>query len=152
MALSLNLKSMLSTRPARGRDDSELDMPTTTQVKMTPPAPGYDPLASVSIMEQLRTAAAEKRQPGRIPFIGHLPAATTFGHDARQIVVHPVVRLELADLQRRAVAGRVADRAEEDLGVLDVPLAQQQPEQLRQLLLQHPRDQARKQAGKGRYD
>ena len=78
MALSLNLKSMLGTRPARGRDDSELDMPTTTQVKMSPPAPGYDPLASVSIMEQLRTAAAEKRQPGRIPFIGHLPAAKQY--------------------------------------------------------------------------
>jgi twitching motility protein PilJ len=79
MALSLNLKSMLSTRPARGRpEEGELDMPTTTQVKMTPPAPGYDPLASVSIMDQLRTAAAEKRQPGRIPFIGHLPAAKQY--------------------------------------------------------------------------
>ena len=80
MALSLNLKSMLGTRPARGRavDEAELEMPTTTQVKMTPPAPGYDPLASVSIMEQLRTAAAEKRQPGRLPFIGHLPAAKQY--------------------------------------------------------------------------
>ncbi|HUH93229.1 MAG TPA: methyl-accepting chemotaxis protein [Casimicrobiaceae bacterium] len=80
MALSLNLKGMLGTRPARGRavDESELEMPTTTQVKMTPPAPGYDPLATVSIMEQLRTAAAEKRQPGRLPFIGHLPAAKQY--------------------------------------------------------------------------
>jgi twitching motility protein PilJ len=48
-------------------------MPTTTQVKMNAPAPGYDPLASASIMEQLRTAAAEARAPGRLPFIGHLP-------------------------------------------------------------------------------
>ncbi len=80
MALSLNLKSMLGTRPARGRsaDEPELEMPTTTQVKMSPPAPGYDPLASVSIMEQLRTAAAEKRQPGRVPFIGHLPIAKQY--------------------------------------------------------------------------
>jgi len=80
MALSLNLKGMLGTRPSRGRsaDEPELEMPTTTQVKMTPPAPGYDPLASVSIMEQLRTAAAEKRQPGRLPFIGHLPAAKQY--------------------------------------------------------------------------
>ncbi len=79
MALSLNLKSMLGTRPAgRTADEAELEMPTTTQVKMTPPAPGYDPLASVSIMEQLRTAAAEKRQPGRLPFIGHLPAAKQY--------------------------------------------------------------------------
>jgi twitching motility protein PilJ len=79
MALSLNLKNMLGARPARGRpDEADLDMPTTTQVKMTPPAPGYDPLASVSIMEQLRTAAAEKRQPGRLPFIGHLPPAKQY--------------------------------------------------------------------------
>jgi twitching motility protein PilJ len=80
MALSLNLKNMLGTRPARGRsaDEPDLEMPTTTQVKITPPAPGYDPLASVSIMEQLRTAAAEKRQPGRLPFIGHLPTAKQY--------------------------------------------------------------------------
>src|SRR6266568_227000 len=78
MALSLNLKSMLGARSRGSDDESEMEMPTTTQVKMTPPAPGYDPLASVSIMEQLRTAAAEKRQPGRIPFIGHLPAAKQY--------------------------------------------------------------------------
>jgi twitching motility protein PilJ len=78
MALSLNLKSMLGARPRGSGDESEMEMPTTTQVKMSPPAPGYDPLASVSIMEQLRTAAAEKRQPGRIPFIGHLPAAKQY--------------------------------------------------------------------------
>jgi twitching motility protein PilJ len=78
MALSLNLKNMLGARPRRSADESEMEMPTTTQVKMTPPAPGYDPLASVSIMEQLRTAAAEKRQPGRLPFIGHLPAVKQY--------------------------------------------------------------------------
>ena len=79
MALSLSLKSMLGTRP-RGRSagEAELEMPTTTQVQMSAPPPGYDPLASASIMEQLRNAAAEKRQPGHVPFIGHLPVAKQY--------------------------------------------------------------------------
>ena len=72
--MALSLKSMLGTKPTRGKG-AELEMPTTTQVKMSAPPPGYDPLASVSIMEQLRTAASEARQPGRLWFIGHLPVA-----------------------------------------------------------------------------
>jgi twitching motility protein PilJ len=75
--MALTLKSMLGAKSARGRSGkgAELEMPTTTQVKMNAPAAGYDPLASVSIMEQLRSAASEARQPGRLPFIGHLPVA-----------------------------------------------------------------------------
>src|SRR5271157_5438442 len=75
--MALSLKSMLGAKPARGKSGrgAELEMPTTTQVKMSAPPPGYDPLASVSIMEQLRTAASEARQPGRLPLIGHLPVA-----------------------------------------------------------------------------
>jgi twitching motility protein PilJ len=75
--MALSLKSMLGAKPARGRSGkgAELEMPTTTQVKMNAPPPGYDPLASVSIMEQLRTAASESRQPSRLWLIGHLPVA-----------------------------------------------------------------------------
>ncbi len=75
--MALSLKSMLGSKPARGKagKGAELEMPTTTQVKMNAPPPGYDPLASVSIMEQLRTAASESRQPSRLWFIGHLPVA-----------------------------------------------------------------------------
>ncbi|HEV2978580.1 MAG TPA: methyl-accepting chemotaxis protein [Casimicrobiaceae bacterium] len=73
--MALSLKSVLGVGPMRGKSakDAELEMPTTTQVKMNAPPPGYDPLASVSIMEQLRSAAAESRQPNRLWFIGHLP-------------------------------------------------------------------------------
>jgi len=73
--MALSLKNMLSAKPARGRSGKggELEMPTTTQVKMNAPPAGYDPLASVSIMEQLRSAASESRQPSRLWFIGHLP-------------------------------------------------------------------------------
>ncbi|TMH06962.1 MAG: methyl-accepting chemotaxis protein [Betaproteobacteria bacterium] len=40
--------------------------------------PGYDPLAAVSIMEQMRTASSEARQPNRLPLIGHLPIVRQF--------------------------------------------------------------------------
>ncbi|HTP48297.1 MAG TPA: methyl-accepting chemotaxis protein [Casimicrobiaceae bacterium] len=73
--MAISLKNLLGSG-AGGRKSSgegELEMPTTTQVKMNAPAQAYDPLASASIMEQLRTAAAEARQPGRLWVIGHLP-------------------------------------------------------------------------------
>src|SRR5271169_5971422 len=75
--MALSLKSMLGAKPARGKSakGAELEMPTTTQVKMNAPPAGYDPLGSVSIMEQLRSAASEARQPSRLWFIGHLPVA-----------------------------------------------------------------------------
>ncbi len=75
--MALSLKSMFGAGAARGKslNEGELEMPTTTQVKMNAPAQGYDPLGAASIMEQLRTAAAETRQPGRLWFIGHLPVA-----------------------------------------------------------------------------
>ncbi|MFO1281150.1 MAG: methyl-accepting chemotaxis protein [Burkholderiales bacterium] len=56
----------------------ELDMPTT-QVKMAQTAPaGYDPLATVSIMEQLRTAAQTVRAPAKVPLIGAMPVVKQF--------------------------------------------------------------------------
>jgi len=73
--MAISLKNLLGSGTG-GRKSSgggELEMPTTTQVKMNAPAQAYDPLASASIMEQLRTAAAEARQPGRLWVIGHLP-------------------------------------------------------------------------------
>jgi twitching motility protein PilJ len=77
--MALSLKSMLGAKPGRGRaGEAALEMPTTTQVKMSAPPAGYDPLASASIMEQLRSAAAETRQPGRLWFIGHLPIAKQY--------------------------------------------------------------------------
>jgi len=60
---------------AKGVPDGDLDMPTT-QVRAA--QPGYDPLASVSIMEQLRSATTEMRMPKRMPLIGHLPIVRQF--------------------------------------------------------------------------
>jgi hypothetical protein len=52
--------------------DTDLDIPTT-QVKMGAAATArYDPLASVSIMDQLRTASAAAPKSKRLPVIGNL--------------------------------------------------------------------------------
>src|SRR5829696_7984145 len=58
--------------------DVDLDMPTT-QVKMAQTVQaGYDPLASVSIMEQLRSATANMATPRKLWFIGNLPVVKQF--------------------------------------------------------------------------
>jgi twitching motility protein PilJ len=78
MALSMSLKTLFGARGAKGRgDDAEFDEPTT-QVKMGKQQTGYDPLAAVSIMEQMRTSSPEMRQPGRLWLIGHLPIVRQF--------------------------------------------------------------------------
>jgi twitching motility protein PilJ len=74
MALKLsNIFGGGKSRPA----DVELDMPTT-QVKMGQPQGGYDPLASVSIMEQLRTATSNMAMPKKLPLIGNMPVTKQF--------------------------------------------------------------------------
>jgi twitching motility protein PilJ len=63
---------------AKTLDGEDLDMPTT-QVKMAQTVQaGYDPLASVSIMEQLRSASANMATPRKLPLIGNLPVVKQF--------------------------------------------------------------------------
>jgi twitching motility protein PilJ len=77
MAFELKLPKLFGASegrtPAKG---SDIEMPTT-QVMSAAPI-GYDPLASVSIMEQLRTAPAGARAPSKLPLIGHLPIVKQF--------------------------------------------------------------------------
>jgi twitching motility protein PilJ len=69
MALNLKLPKLFGA--GKNADQPlDLDMPTT-QVRAG--TSGYDPLASVSIMDQLRAAKNEVAVPWRIPLIGHLP-------------------------------------------------------------------------------
>jgi len=57
--------------------EAALDMPTT-QIKMNQ-QPGYDPLASVSIMDQLRSAQASMTTaPRKLWLIGNLPVVKQF--------------------------------------------------------------------------
>jgi twitching motility protein PilJ len=58
--------------------DLDIDMPTT-QVKMNQTAQqGYDPLASVSIMDQLRSATTGSAAPRKLWLIGNLPVTKQF--------------------------------------------------------------------------
>jgi twitching motility protein PilJ len=74
--MALKLGKLFGGEKVKTLDD--LDMPTT-QVKMEHGAQaGYDPLASVSIMEQLRTATTTMSMPHKLPVIGHLPVVKQF--------------------------------------------------------------------------
>jgi twitching motility protein PilJ len=77
MAFELKLPKLFGAAaraaPPKGTD---LGMPTT-QVRMGAPL-GYDPLASPSIMEQVRAGAPGPRTTRRLPLIGHLPIVAQF--------------------------------------------------------------------------
>ena len=73
--MALKMPKLFGERP-KAAGDTDLDMPTT-QVKMSQNTPaGYDPLASVSIMEQLRTATATMKEPRKLPVMKLNPAVT----------------------------------------------------------------------------
>jgi len=71
--MALKLPKLFGEKPSALSED-DFDVPTT-QVKMgqATAAAGYDPLASVSIMEQLRSAEAVASAPRKLPLIGGLP-------------------------------------------------------------------------------
>ena len=71
------------------------------QVKMGKQQTGYDPLAAVSIMEQMRTANAEMRQPGRLWIIGHLPIVRQFQVLGALLVVFILLALVMLFLNTR---------------------------------------------------
>jgi len=77
MEMALKLGKLFGSEKSKSAEAADLDMPTT-QVKMSQAQPGYDPLASVSIMEQLRSATATMAMPKRLPVIGHLPVTKQF--------------------------------------------------------------------------
>ena len=76
MAFAMNLRKPLADQPepavaARANPPAtKADIPATIQ--------GYDPLASASVMEQMRTSGTGSRMPGKVPLIGHLPVARQF--------------------------------------------------------------------------
>jgi twitching motility protein PilJ len=76
--MALKFGKMFGGDKAKTLDGEDLDMPTT-QVKMAQTVQaGYDPLASVSIMEQLRSASANMATPRKLPLIGNLPVVKQF--------------------------------------------------------------------------
>src|SRR5213593_576265 len=106
--MALSLRSLfgagMSKAPLRG--EAELDVPTT-QVKMSALQPGYDPLATVSIMDQLRTAGSATRQPQRLWLVGHLPIVKQFHLLGALLLAFVVLVVAMVYLNNR-LAGQAA--------------------------------------------
>jgi len=99
--MALSLRSFFGGgAAAQALNEADLDEPTT-QVKMSAAPKGYDPLAGVSIMEQLRSGPAEARQPTRLPFIGHLPIVRQFQILGALLVAFIVLALLMLFLNAR---------------------------------------------------
>ncbi|HKE41466.1 MAG TPA: methyl-accepting chemotaxis protein [Casimicrobiaceae bacterium] len=107
MALSLRSFFGGGAAAAQTLDEADLDEPTT-QVKMSAAPKGYDPLAGVSIMEQLRSGPTEARQPTRLPLIGHLPIVRQFQILGALLVAFIVLALLALVFNSRASSQAVA--------------------------------------------
>ena len=68
-----------------------------------------------------------------------MAAAAALQEQPAEVLLDLDARLELADLQRRRVAGRVADRADQDLRMVQVAAVDEQAHQPRQVRLQDAR-------------
>jgi len=76
--MALKIPKLFGEAKPRAAAETEVDIPTT-QVRMAATdSAAYDPLAGVSIMEQLRTAATATAAPRKLPLIGHLPLVKQF--------------------------------------------------------------------------
>src|SRR5262245_34488365 len=77
--MALKMPKLTGSKTVMAAGDTNIEIPTT-QVKMTQQASAvsYDPLASVSIMEQLRTASAAAKMPRKLPLLGGLSVVKQF--------------------------------------------------------------------------
>ena len=76
MAFELKMPKVFGGSARRG-GSAQLDIPTA-QVRSDSSAQGYDPLASVSLMDPLRTSDAEVAMPRKLPVVGRLPTVRQF--------------------------------------------------------------------------
>jgi twitching motility protein PilJ len=104
--------------------DAELDMPTT-QVRMGGANPeGYDPLASVSVMEQLRAATAGVAAPWKLPVIGAMPVAKQLQVLGTMFFAFVVLALLMIGLDNRAASqGAAATATATEMQMLSQRLA-----------------------------
>ena len=76
--MALKMPKLFGEKGTLTAADTDIQIPTT-QVRMNQQAsPAYDPLASVSIMEQLRNASAAAATPRGLPMIGRMSVARQF--------------------------------------------------------------------------
>jgi twitching motility protein PilJ len=109
--MAISLKSLFGAAGAKGMSlsDTDLDEPTT-QVKMGGAPKGYDPLATVSMMDHLRAGSAEATQPSRLWMIGHLPIPRQFQILGALLVTFILLALLMLYLNTR-IASQVAASA-----------------------------------------
>ena len=75
--MALKMTKLFGPEP-RAAENSDFDVPTT-QVRMGITSPeGFDPLTSMSVMEQLRTASNATPAPSKLLMIGSLPVVRQF--------------------------------------------------------------------------
>jgi hypothetical protein len=77
--MALKMPKLTGSKTVMAAGDTNIEIPTT-QVKMTQQASAvsYDPLASFSIMEQLRTASVAAKMPRKLPLVGGLSVVKQF--------------------------------------------------------------------------
>ena len=76
--MALKMTRLFGGEPARAAENTDFDAPTT-QVRMGITSPGgYDPLTTMSVMEQLRTASNTAPPPPKLLMIGNLPVVKQF--------------------------------------------------------------------------
>ena len=109
--MAFSLKRLFGAGGAQGQAlaDDDFDEPTT-QVKMSGSPKGYDPLAAVSIMDQVRTGPTETAQPTRLWMIGHLPIPRQFQILGVLLVTFILLALLMLFLNTR-IAAQVAASA-----------------------------------------
>jgi twitching motility protein PilJ len=107
MALNVKMPKLFANDNAAAAV-ANLDLPTT-QVRAAQPA--YDPLASVSIMEQLRSATSEAKMPRKLPVIGHMPIVQQFQVLGVVMVTFLVLAALMVFLDGRATAQGAAAAA-----------------------------------------
>ncbi|HTQ01911.1 MAG TPA: methyl-accepting chemotaxis protein [Casimicrobiaceae bacterium] len=122
--MALKFGKLFGGEKVKSLGDVELDMPTT-QVKMVQGVQtGYDPLASVSIMEQLRTATASMQMPRKLPFIGNLPVVKQFQTLGALMVVFLLFAALMVYLDNRQSAqGAAASATATEMQMLSQRLA-----------------------------
>ncbi|MFO1396099.1 MAG: methyl-accepting chemotaxis protein [Burkholderiales bacterium] len=107
--MALKLGKLFGGEKGRAAD-LDLDLPTT-QVRMAAAQPGYDPLASVSIMDQLRSATANMSLPRKLPIIGAMPVVKQFQTLGLLMVLFLLLAALMAYFDRRSAAEEAAATA-----------------------------------------
>ena len=109
MALALKVPKLFGDSGGKPPPEATTEAPTT-QVRLAALA-GYDPLAPVSIMEQIRTSVPEMKVPRRIPLIGKLPIVRQFQVLGAILVAFVVLAALMVFLDGRQAAQAAASSA-----------------------------------------